>query len=65
MNPKPTRVFRIVDNVDPKDRVHPYALLDPDRVQIAIGAHPSELRDFAFRRFGEEIEVRHDETPLY
>jgi hypothetical protein len=56
---KPIRVFRIIDN--PSDARAPFALVNPEDEIVDVSDRVRLLADRAFARFGEEIEVRHDE----
>ena len=61
MKLKRKQAYRIIDNPIPDPRA-PFALLEPDGGTIVmLGASPSELATHAFARFGEGIEVRHEE----
>ncbi len=51
-------MFRIVDA---DNDAAPYALVDDHGENVTYAASTRELSDYAFAKFGEEIEVRHDE----
>ncbi len=49
-------IYRITEQEGTRN----YVLVAPDGTVVSVADRPRRLSDYAFEKFGEEIEVRHD-----